>query len=57
MIKPLILLIAWFAGGAVMAVALFLVFAPFIVSVLSNIGRRPVMPQPAHTHRQRSLAQ
>ena len=42
MLKPLLLLVAWFAGGALVVLALMLVFAPYIASVITNIGRRPV---------------
>jgi hypothetical protein len=55
MIKPFIRLLAWFAGGIAGAIALFLVFAPYLASVFTNIGRRPVMlrPTPARTVRRR----
>jgi hypothetical protein len=51
MIKPLFLLLAWLAGGMLAALAFFLVFAPFIVSVIANIGRRPVVRQAAEAKR------
>ena len=59
MIKPFILLLAWFAGGALAVLAFLVVFAPYLGSVISNIGRRPVAPtRPARRthHAQRSPA-
>jgi hypothetical protein len=44
MIKPLILILAWLAGGVITVVAFFLVCAPYFTSVVANIGRRPAMP-------------
>ena len=47
MLKPLLLLLAWFAGGALAVFALAMVFAPYFVSVIANIGRRPVVVRSA----------
>lgn len=41
--KSLIPFLDWFAGGALLALAFILMFTPYFASVLSNIGRRPVV--------------
>jgi hypothetical protein len=47
MLKPLLLLLGWIAGGALTVFALAMVFAPYLVSVIANIGRRPVVARSA----------
>jgi heme exporter protein D len=46
MIKPLILVLARFAEGGLAVLAFVVMFAPYLGSVISNIGRRPVMLRP-----------
>ena len=46
MIKTMLLPLAWFASGALVIVVML---APYLGSVISNIGRRPVVLQPART--------
>jgi hypothetical protein len=53
-IKPLLLLLASLAGGALAALAVAVMFALYVGSVVSNIGRRPVVLQP---HRSRPPTQ
>jgi hypothetical protein len=51
-IKPLFLVLAWLAGAALGLVVIAVMLAPYLGSVVSNIGRRPVVLQPARaTHR------
>ncbi len=46
MIKTLLLPLAWLASGALVIIVML---APYLGSVISNIGRRPVVLQPART--------
>lgn len=48
-IKPLLLLLAWFAGGALALLVMAVMLAPYVGSVFSNIGRRPVVLQAARS--------
>jgi hypothetical protein len=48
-IKPLLLLLAWLAGGALALLVMAVMLAPYVGSVLSNIGRRPVVLQTARS--------
>jgi hypothetical protein len=47
MIKPLVPMLAWFAGGVLTVLAFVAMFSLYLGSVISNIGRRPVMLQSA----------
>jgi hypothetical protein len=49
MIKPLLLLLAWFAGGALLALVVAVMLSAYLGSVVSNIGRRPVVRQQVRT--------
>lgn len=54
-IKPLFLLLAWFAGVALGVVVILVMFAPYFGSVLTNIGRRPVVIQYSRAARRRAV--
>jgi hypothetical protein len=45
-IKPLFLLVAWLAGVTLACLVAAVMLAPYLGSVISNIGRRPVILQP-----------
>lgn len=52
-IKPLFILLAWLAGAALGLVVIAVMLAPYLGSVISNIGRRPVVLQSVRATRRR----